>query len=309
MISFQPYGCRFIPALGEDLGSDDLCGGAVKMRVELTTLTGTLRAVLTVFCIVGPRAPASHNRNANPPFARSSKRGDGSENVSALHPLTGVTTPNRSLAGRVERARMDVASAHARRWLPAWHPVDDGRRRGTGMTAGTGGEGDLVARARDGDRDAFEQLVVRHADRLFAVVLRACASRDEAEEVVQETFLRAWRSLDRFEGRSQFFTWLYRIGVNEARRSAERRRARPRSAPLADAADEIPDESDAPHAILALPLDYQMPLVLRDVEGLSTAEAAAVMELGEAAFKSRLHRARMAVRAAVEDYALQEDDG
>jgi RNA polymerase sigma-70 factor, ECF subfamily len=61
-------------------------------------------------------------------------------------------------------------------------------------------------------------------------------------------------------------------------------------------------------AILALPLDYRMPLVLRDVEGLSTAQAAAVMELGEAAFKSRLHRARFAVRSAVEDLVPEEKE-
>ena len=61
LISFHFYGCRFIPALGVDLGSDDLCGGAVRMRVELTTPAGTLPGTLTVFCIVGPRAPASHN--------------------------------------------------------------------------------------------------------------------------------------------------------------------------------------------------------------------------------------------------------
>jgi RNA polymerase sigma-70 factor (ECF subfamily) len=210
---------------------------------------------------------------------------------------------------------MDIATSSVRRWLPAWHPVD-------AMTAGAEREADLVARARDGDRDAFEQLVLLHADRLYAVVLRVSGDRDEAEEVVQETFLRAWRSLQRFEGRSQFFTWLYRIGINEARRSHERRGSRPQSAPLADAAAEIPDERQAPHAraqahelrgaleraILALPLDYRMPLVLRDVEGLSTAQAAAAMDLGEAAFKSRLHRARLAVRAAVEQYVAQEDD-
>lgn len=61
LISFHAYGCRFIPALGVDLGSDDLCGGAVKMAVELTTPGGTFPATLTVFCIVGPKAPASHN--------------------------------------------------------------------------------------------------------------------------------------------------------------------------------------------------------------------------------------------------------
>jgi RNA polymerase sigma-70 factor (ECF subfamily) len=217
---------------------------------------------------------------------------------------------------------MDVAACHAHRSLPAWHPVDDGQRRGTAMTGGTDREDDLVARARAGDRDAFEQLVLLHADRLFAVVLGVSGDRDEAEEIVQETFLRAWRNLARFEGRSQFFTWLYRIGINEARRTHERRSARPQSAPLADAAGEIPDERQAPHtraqthelrgaleaAILALPLDYRMPLVLRDVEGLSTAQAAAAMELSEAAFKSRLHRARLAVREAVEHYVAQEDD-
>jgi hypothetical protein len=61
LISFHSYGCRFIPALGVDLGDDSLCGGAVKLRVELVTPGGTLPGTLTVFCIVGPRAPASHN--------------------------------------------------------------------------------------------------------------------------------------------------------------------------------------------------------------------------------------------------------
>jgi RNA polymerase sigma-70 factor (ECF subfamily) len=218
---------------------------------------------------------------------------------------------------------MDVAARSARPLPPAWHPVSHGNGRLEAVTVGTGQETDLVARAQSGDREAFEHLVRLHADRLYAVVLRALGDRHEAEEVVQETFLRAWRSLSRFEGRSQFFTWLYRIGVNEARRSQERRRTRPQSAPLADAEIQVPDEREAPQAraethelrraleaaILALPLDYRMPLVLRDVEGLSTAQAAAVMELGEAAFKSRLHRARLAVRSAVEDLVPEEKEG
>ena len=143
----------------------------------------------------------------------------------------------------------------------------------------------------------------------------------EAEEVVQETFLRAWRNLGRFEGRSQFFTWLYRIGINEANRTHERRSARPVSSPLEDAPQQQADARDAPPAraeahdlrqaleaaIMDLPMEYRMPLVLRDVEGLSTTEAARAMELGEAAFKSRLHRARLAVRAAVEEFAGQDE--
>jgi RNA polymerase sigma-70 factor (ECF subfamily) len=213
--------------------------------------------------------------------------------------------------------------------LPTWHPVDDGYRRphvrtraGRVVTAGTDAEAQLVRTAQEGNREAFEQLVRLHADRLYAVVIRVVGDRHEAEEVVQETFLRAWRSLGRFEGRSQFFTWLYRIGVNEAKRTHERRGARPASAPLDDAPGQAADERLAPHAraeaqdlrhaleaaIMELPMDYRMPLVLRDIEGLSTAEAARVMDLGEAAFKSRLHRARLAVRAAVEELVTEEDD-
>jgi RNA polymerase sigma-70 factor (ECF subfamily) len=217
---------------------------------------------------------------------------------------------------------MDLAARSLRRLLPAWHPVRHGDVQRAAVTAGADEHTDLVARARAGSRGAFEDLVRLHADRLYAVVLRVSGDPHEAEEVVQETFLRAWRNIGRFQGRSQFFTWLYRIGVNEARRSQERRRSRPQPAPLADADTQVPDERQAPAAraeahelrralqaaILALPLDYRLPLVLRDVEGLSTAQAAAVMELGEAAFKSRLHRARLTVREAVDDFVTQEDD-
>jgi RNA polymerase sigma-70 factor (ECF subfamily) len=180
----------------------------------------------------------------------------------------------------------------------------------------------LVARAQAGDRMAFEELVRRHADRLYAVVLRLLADTDEAEDVTQEAFLRAWRSIDRFRGRSQFFTWLYRIGMNEAKRRAERRPAARGVRSVEDSPiDDPPDWSESPElraeqgdlrrvleqAVRALPLEYRAPLVLRDVEGLSTHEAAEVMELGEAAFKSRLHRARLAVRRAVDEYLAEGD--
>jgi RNA polymerase sigma-70 factor, ECF subfamily len=177
----------------------------------------------------------------------------------------------------------------------------------------------LVERARDGDRAAFEELVRRHADRLHAVILRFVADADEAQEATQEAFLRAWRSIERFQGRSRFFTWLYRIGINEAKRRAARRP--PPAASLDDdPVPEAPDWSNAPEtrfdqadlrrvlerSIRALPIEYRMPLVLRDVEGLSTRESAEVMELGEAAFKSRLHRARLAVRRALDEYFLED---
>jgi RNA polymerase sigma-70 factor (ECF subfamily) len=181
----------------------------------------------------------------------------------------------------------------------------------------------LVERAQAGNRDAFEDLVRRHADRLYAVVLRFTADPAEAEEVTQEAFLRAWRSIGRFEGRSQFFTWLYRIGINEAKRRAERRPAAGKVVSLEEGqVEEAADLNESPQArseqgelrdrleqaIRSLPLDYRAPLVLRDVEGLSTAEAAAIMELGEAAFKSRLHRARLAVRESIDQYLVEAGD-
>jgi RNA polymerase sigma-70 factor (ECF subfamily) len=108
-------------------------------------------------------------------------------------------------------------------------------------------EGQLVERSQAGDRRAFEELVRRHADRLYAVVLRFSADADEAEEVTQEAFLRAWRSIERFELRSRFFTWLYRIGINEAKRRAERRPPGGTVSSIEDSPiEEAPDWSEAP---------------------------------------------------------------
>jgi RNA polymerase sigma-70 factor (ECF subfamily) len=169
----------------------------------------------------------------------------------------------------------------------------------------------LVSRARGGDISAFEDLVLRHADRLYAALRRFGLDDGEAQEVAQETFLKAWRSLKRFEGRSQFFTWLYRIGFNEAHRRLARRPAAgavvsTEQRPVDDLADVRPGpaaraEHDELRAALAdalreLPPALRAPVVLRDVEGLSTHEAASVLDLEEAAFKSRLHRGRMALR-------------
>ena len=177
----------------------------------------------------------------------------------------------------------------------------------------------LVARARAGDIDAFEQLAGAHADRLFAVLLRLLGNRSEAEDVAQEVMLRAWRGIGRFNGRSLFFTWLYRIAINEANRSLEKSSRRPMSLSIdAEALRVSADAQDGParrleqaelrqalsKALADLPPDYRTAIVLRDVEGLSTQQAAEIVGVGEAAFKSRLHQARLRVRAALGDEAL-----
>jgi RNA polymerase sigma-70 factor, ECF subfamily len=175
---------------------------------------------------------------------------------------------------------------------------------------GTSSDDALVARARDGDMAAFEELVMRHADRLYGSLRRFGLDDAEAQEVAQETFLRAWRGLKSFRGDARFFTWLYRIGFNEA----QRRLARRPGASVVPGGDEaletVADAAPGPaaeaeigelrealvRALGDLPVDLRAPVVLRDVEGLSTREAASVLELSEAAFKSRLHRGRMALR-------------
>jgi RNA polymerase sigma-70 factor (ECF subfamily) len=179
---------------------------------------------------------------------------------------------------------------------------------------------ELVRLAQEGRREAFEELVRRHADRLYRVVLRFSGDPAETEEVVQETFLRAWRGIGSFERRARFFTWLYRIGVNEAKRRAAHRPPTDTRSVEEGALESVPDLRQAPEpraeqrdlravlerAVRALPVKYRAPLILRDVEGLSTQQAAAIMGLREPAFKSRLHRARLAVREAIENH-LAED--
>lgn len=168
---------------------------------------------------------------------------------------------------------------------------------------------------------AFETLVRRHADRLYGVLLKLTSDSGDAEDALQETFVRAWRGISKFERRSSFFTWLYRIGVNEAKRRLERRPPPEMAAATDDELGRIRDRRPGPDqhaerrelldaldaAVKRLEPEYRLPLVLRDVEGFSTQEAAAIMGLGEAAFKSRLHRARISVRGTLEP--LLDPDG
>ena len=180
-------------------------------------------------------------------------------------------------------------------------------------------ERDLVRRAQAGEVAAFEQLAGEHTDRLYAVVVRLVDDRSEAEDVVQESLLRAWRGIGRFQGQSMFYTWLYRIAVNESNRALERRLRHGVAIPVDEESVQIPAPAhDGPAsqaeqeelrrgldtAIASLAPPYRTALVLRDIEGLSTREAAKIAGVGEAAFKSRLHQARLKVRAALGDAAL-----
>jgi RNA polymerase sigma-70 factor (ECF subfamily) len=175
-----------------------------------------------------------------------------------------------------------------------------------------GGQTDaqLLDAARNGDLDAYAELVRRHERALRAVVGRLLGDSRDAEEAVQDAFVRAWRNLDRFRGDSAPFTWLYRIAVNEALQRARRRRVP--TVPLEDAdsravapgADSEAEIGAMRRAVLAaideLEPEYRTPLVLRDIGGLSNEEAATILELSLAATKSRIHRARLFVRQRLE---------
>jgi RNA polymerase sigma-70 factor (ECF subfamily) len=185
-------------------------------------------------------------------------------------------------------------------------------------------EASLIARAQAGDVAAFERLSSGYADRLFMLLLRLLGDRGEAEDVAQEVMLRAWQGVTRFRGQSSYFTWLYRIAVNEANRALERRSRRPAGVPLGADELQLPTSpADDPsrqaenselrqalsRALAQLPPPLRTAIVLRDVEGLSTQEAADIAGIGQAAFKSRLHQARLRVRAAIGDRALASSGG
>ena len=170
----------------------------------------------------------------------------------------------------------------------------------------------LVANVRGGDADAFRALVDRHGRMLFRVAYRVTANQQDAEDVVQETFLRAHRELHRFELRASVGTWLYRIAVNTAvdvLRSRRRETDWPvgqdervtSTAPLPDRAllsSEIQERIEA--ALEPLSAQERAAFVLRHFEGLSTAEIGDLLGLGISAAKHSVFRAVKKVRAALE---------
>ena len=175
----------------------------------------------------------------------------------------------------------------------------------------------LVARAKAGDSSAFTELLEMYDRRVYRVAKNILQNDEDAEDALQETFLKAYEHLDRFEGNSKFYTWVVRIAVNEALMKLRKRRGGKEISldePIEQGEETVkreiavwdgnPEEKYSQQelreildqAVQSLKPDFRIVFTLRDIEELSTEEAAEALGVSIAAVKSRLLRARLALR-------------
>lgn len=190
----------------------------------------------------------------------------------------------------------------------------------------------LAERLRAGEPEAYEELVRANTGRLLAVARRMLRNEEDAREVVQEAFLSAFRSIERFEGGARLSTWLHRIAVNAALMRLRSRRRKPEDsiedllprfredghfaslpAPWRDPSGESAAgrrelRGRVRESIDRLPERYRTVILLRDIEELDTAEVARMLELSPNAVKTRLHRARQALRNLLDPVLREEED-
>lgn len=184
----------------------------------------------------------------------------------------------------------------------------------------------LVAAAKGGDAGAFEELVNRYERKIFRLTMNITRNREDAEDAMQDAFMKAFSHLDRFHEESRFYTWLVRIAANEALMRLRKRRPNQFSLdePIESEDDFVPQQIEdwgpSPEQRFAqtemrdilrgvieeLPHDFRIVFLLRDVEGLSTEETAGAVGISEAAVKSRLLRARLKLRKKLDTRFRQD---
>jgi len=196
------------------------------------------------------------------------------------------------------------------------------------VTASVSDEATLVAALKAREPDAFETLVRLHAPRLLAVSRRMLDNEEDARDAVQDAFVSAFRSIDRFQAQSKLSTWLHRIVVNMALMRLRTRRRKPEESldPLLpvftedghhvqefsawdEPADRLAEREETRRlvrdAVLGLPEQYRDVIVLRDIQELDTNEAARELGITPNAVKIRLHRARQALRTKLDEHLRQ----
>ena len=177
----------------------------------------------------------------------------------------------------------------------------------------------LVARVQHGDRNAFNLLVTRYQHRIIKLISRYVRDRDDAMDVAQEAFIKAYRALPNFRGDSAFYTWLYRIAINTAKNHLSALARRPLESEVLNAEGEAQDveellrEVETPEKILlveeikntifqtieALPEELRTAITLREIDGLSYEEIATAMDCPIGTVRSRIFRAREAIDSKI----------
>jgi RNA polymerase sigma-70 factor (ECF subfamily) len=171
---------------------------------------------------------------------------------------------------------------------------------------------DVIARVLAGEKELYEIIMRRYNQRLYRIARAILRQDDEAEDVVQDTYVRAYQHLDQFLGRARFSTWLTKIAVHEAlARAKKKNRMQDIEAMIADERETAltapmasPEHQASTtemgrlleQAVLSLPKHYRLVFMMRDVEEMSTADTAAALALSEDNVKIRLHRARLLLR-------------
>jgi RNA polymerase sigma-70 factor (ECF subfamily) len=171
---------------------------------------------------------------------------------------------------------------------------------------------ELVRRFRAGEPEAFTDLVRRHQHRVYSVCLRMLGDADTAADVAQDTFLTVLRKLEGFRGDAAFTTWLHRVAVNACYDELRRTRRRPMlhvvadgdpehetGQPAPDHADEVAGTRDVATALASIPEEFRVTLVLADVQDMAYEQISKVLDVPVGTVKSRVHRGRLALAAAL----------
>jgi RNA polymerase sigma-70 factor, ECF subfamily len=181
-------------------------------------------------------------------------------------------------------------------------------------------DAECVRRVQRGETDAFETLVRRHEKTIFNLVYRMLGDTEEAAEVSQEVFLSAFRATGQFRGDANFSTWLYRIAINHASTRRKTLNSRQRKVVPIESADSLHDPEPGPPEILErqeirekvqfalnqLEPDDAAVILLRDLQDVSYSEVAHVLQIPVGTVKSRLHRARQALKSRLKSYFSAE---
>jgi RNA polymerase sigma-70 factor (ECF subfamily) len=184
---------------------------------------------------------------------------------------------------------------------------------------------DLIQRINSGQIDQFHELVKRYEQKLYNFSLRMCREHQDAEDMVQDTFLNVFKYLKDFRYETKFKNWLYKVAASSCIKKRRKSKFAPerelsldefRPSDEAETPDQVPEWAQMPldkllnaeltgavhQGILAIPKKYRMVIVLRDIEGFSTAETAQILNLSPANVKVRLHRARLFLRDKLKGY-------